>query len=640
MARRSRLRTQRNKKRRLGLVILFLFLFVSAYWFFVNGNQVIYYVHTLFLSGREMSAIDNVRRGVIYDRNLKELAVSMDKVSVYATVRELDSLQETAMRLAPAVNKSEESLLEKLKGGSIQVWLAENISQDEEEAVRRLELKGIFLHREKVRYYPQKEKAAHFLGYTENQMGLAGVEYTYNQWLNQYGNSSRTGHDSGDAAKRDGKRDGGHNLILTIDLKIQDILYKYVTDIGTAHEGIRLGAMVMEAKSGNVIGCVNYPSYDPNRFREYKKSVLNDILVKPAAIPQDIRSFLAETASLQSADEKEGRVLPWSVASESMNLGTELRLWERLGLNEQLHLDFAAENDKLRKLKLLRKDEDPDLETSSVPKIATPIQLLTAMTRILNGGIRVTPHVVDQEKNPGLIHSKPGKPEPVVPGDVADEAQHLFQAMSLPGPLSSGTMEGDGLAFEQEGTVRDYLGNKIMLTMIPARGSELILMVVADLPGLDPGGSGKSGKVDLVTPGLKMIFPIVTLQQVLTHLSDMMTAEEKEKMYYQPAKPKEDGPPKTTEIHEQASGPDRMPDLVGLSLRKSLRLLKGAKIEIRVQGTGRVIAQDPPKGTSLADVKVCTLSLQPMVDKNRPGKELKKFIHKSESEKSDGNGKE
>ncbi len=635
MARRTRLRTQRKKGRRLILVILFLVLAGCSYWLLVKENQVRQYIHNLILARGDISAVDNVSRGVIYDRNLKELAVSQDRVSVYATVRELDSLQETAMRLAPAVNRSEESLLDKLKSGSIQVWLAENITQDEEEAVRRLGIKGVSLHKEKVRYYPQREEAAHFLGYTENQMGLAGVEYTYNQWLNQYGSSFRKDNE----AKGNGERNGSHNLILTIDLKIQDILYKYVTDIGATHEGVRLGAMVMEAKSGNVIGCVNYPSFDPNRFREYKKSVLENILVEPVAIPLKIREFLSETASLQSVVEKEGRMLPWSIAAGTIDLGSELRLWEKLGLNEQPRLDFVAENPKPRKLKLLNQDESSGSDVSSVPKFATPIQMLMAMTRILNGGLAVTPHVVDPERNPGAVNSMPAKQGPVVDGAVADEAGHLFQAMSQPGPLSSGTIEGDGLAVEKKGAVDEFLRNKIMISMIPAKGSELVLMVVADIPGFDPGEEGKSGPVDLVKPGMKLIYPILTLQQVLSHLSDMMKAEEKEKLNYRPAESQKDSSSKSIEIHDTFSGPERMPDLAGLSLRKSLRLLKGSPMEIRVHGTGRVVGQDPPAGAVLAEVKVCTLTLRPMVDRNRPGKEFKKIFTKPEGKNGDGTGK-
>jgi len=132
-----------------------------------------------------------------------------------------------------------------------------------------------------------------------------------------------------------------------------------------------------------------------------------------------------------------------------------------------------------------------------------------------------------------------------------------------------------------------------------------------------------------VTPGRKMIFPIVTLQQVLTHLSDMMTAEEKEKMNFQSTQPSETSP-KAVETHEEDKGLAKMPDLRGLSLRKSLRLLKATPLEIRVQGTGRVTAQSPPAGTVLTGVKECSITLQPMVNKNRPSKEITKSGKKSE----------
>jgi cell division protein FtsI (penicillin-binding protein 3) len=620
MAKRPRLRIQKSKGRRLVLVILFLFLIASGYWFFMNKNQIMEYVRNIFQTSRETSGTGSVIRGVIYDRNLKDLAVSMDKVSVYATVRELESPKETAMRLAPAVNRSEENLTEKLKDGSLQVWLAENISQEEENAVRRLGLKGIFLHKEKVRYYPQKEKAAHFLGFAENQMGVSGVEYTYNQWLNQYGASFRNNH----PAQGSEKRRDSHDLILTIDLKIQDILEKYITEIGASYEGVRIGAMVMETKSGNIIGCINYPSYDPNRFREIKKGILDNIFVEPVAVPKKIKSFLMDVALLQSENEKKGgEVLPWSVSSAGVtNLGSELRFWERLGLNDPPRLDFVAENEISRKGKLLSQDNRSGPNENTVPTIETPVQILTAMTRVLNGGRKITPHVVDPEKNGRLIPLDKDKDNLVIRQEVSAEAQNLYAALTEGGPLSSGCLSGEGVSFSTTGGVDDYLRNQMMMIMIPAKGSELVLLVTVDYPGFDPAGSGKAGVADLVSPGRKMIFPIVTLQQVMTHLSDMMTAEEKEKMNYQLTQPSNMASPKAADTREEAKGPAKMPDLMGLSLRKSLRLLKGASLDVRVQGTGRVVAQSPPSGSDLTDVKECSITLQTMVNKNRPGKEI------------------
>jgi cell division protein FtsI (penicillin-binding protein 3) len=625
MAKKPRLRIQKSKGRRLVLVILFLILVVFGYWFYRNKNQAIEYVHNLFQATRDINNGGNVNRGVIYDRNLKELAVSMDRVSVYAIVRELESPKETAMRLAPAVNRSEESLLEKLKDGSLQVWLAENISQEEEGAVRHLGLKGIFLHKEKVRYYPQKEKAAHFLGFAENQMGVTGVEYTYNQRLNKYGGSSQEA----------GKSCNNHNLILTIDLKIQDILEKYITDIGTSYEGVRLGAMVMEAKSGNVVGCVNYPSYDPNRFREYKRGILDNIFVEPVAVPQNIQSFLMDVALLNNIYETDGsEILPWSISAAGVsNLGRELRFWEGLGLNDPPQLDFVTENETSRKGKLLSQESRSGGNENTVPTIGTPVQIMTALTRVLNGGHKITPHVVDPEKNGRASPPDKGKDNLVIRKEISAEAQNLFAALTEGGPLSSGCLTGDGLLFSSVGGGDDFLRNQMMLIAIPAKGSELVLLVTVDYAGFDPAGVGKAGKADLVTPGLKMIFPVVTLQQVLTHLSDMMTAEEKEKMNYQSSQSSNTVVPKIVDTREEEKGPAKMPDLQGLSLRKSLRLLKGARFEIRVQGTGKVVAQSPPPGSDMTDAKECSITLQAVVNKNQPGKEITKGGKKPEGRK-------
>jgi cell division protein FtsI (penicillin-binding protein 3) len=622
MARKSRLRTQKSRGRRLALVILLVCLAILGRWIFVHKSQLAGYTRTIFHTGREVSEADAINRGIIYDRNLKELAVSMDRVSVYATPRELESVNETAMRLAPALNRSEESVLEKLKSSSLQVWLAENITQEEENAVHKLNIKGIFLHKEKVRFYPMKEKAAHFLGYAENQMGLTGAEYTYNLWLNQYGVSP--GREGKPAGRDDGQGEqSSHNLTLTIDLKIQDILEKYITDIGASHEGMRLGAIIMETRSGNVVGCVNYPSYDPNHFREYKKAVLDNIFVEPIAIPGSIKSFLADVAALQP-DEKKEEILPWSVSSGTVSVGSEIRLWDRLGFNDNTRTDFIAENEKPQKMQMSIKDLQPGRGDNTVPVVATPLQILTATTRVLNGGLKVSPHVVDGEKNPNVPLIIKDTGERAVRGAVSTEAQNLFAAMTRSGPLSSGTVMDDGLSFTEKANSRDYRRSQVMLTVIPAKGSELVVLVVADYPTFDPAGAGKAGIADLVAPGMKMIYPIVTLQQVLTNLSDMMTAEEKERANYQgpPAAKSDAG--KSTEPQDAGKGAVLMPDLAELSLRKSLRLLKGLPLTIRVQGSGRVVSQSPPAGTVLTDLRDCVITLQPKVNKNKPGKEIVK----------------
>ena len=634
MARKSRLRSQKSRGRRLVPVILFVFLAVSGYWLFVHKGQWTGYLHTIFRTGRETSDADTINRGVIYDRNLKELAVSMDRVSVYATPRELESINETAMRLAPALNRSEDSLLEKLKSGALQVWLAENITQEEEDAVRRLNVKGILLHKEKVRYYPMKEKAAHFLGFAENQMGLTGVEYTYNMWLNQYGASSASKVKSADQPGGGPNTQDNHNLTLTIDLKIQDILEKYITDIGVSHEGMRLGAIIMETKSGNVIGCINYPSYDPNHFREYKKAILDNIFVEHIAIPGKIKSFLVDVASLQSEEKKE-EVLPWGINAGTASVGSEIRLWDQLGFNDNTHVDFIAENDKPQKMQMSVLSLQADRNDNTVPVVATPLQILTGVTRILNGGLKISPHVVDGEKNPAVPLYIKNTAERSVPEAVSTEAQILFAAMTQNGPLSSGTMVDDSLSFTVNPSGNDYRRNQVLLTFIPAKGSELAVLVVADYAGFDPAGSGKAGAADLVSPEMKMIYPVVTLQQVLTNLSDMMTAEEKERMNYQGPQTNKSSTD-TVERQDADKGQLTMPDLTGLSLRKSLRLLKGLPLDIQVQGSGRVVAQSLPAGTVLTDVKDCTITLQPKVNKNKPGKELIKAGKKTES----GNAKE
>ncbi len=610
MAKRIRLRGKGGKGRRLILLITAILGIVLCLCLYFYSNEVFRISKSLL--GSVESREGGVSRGAIYDRNYKELAISQDRVSVYAKVREVDNSTMLVEKLAPELGVNETEMLAKLQGDSLRVWLAKNITQEQEEAVSALNLSGVFLHREGERYYPQKEKAAHLVGFVENDLGLAGVEYHFNRLKNEYGmiRKPETVGGSANHKKVAGQNDGQY-LVVTVDLKIQSILENYLQEIARKYPGVQAGAVLMDCTNGAIIGMAHNPSYDPNHFRDYSKDVLENSLVHPVPIPKNLRRILRDTALLQAHYHKFGSVLPWSVVSGIGSLGSQVRLWDSLQLLDSLDLDFVTRIET--NANTLRSNVEGDQQFETVPESATPIHLLQAIARLVNGGKNVVPHVVDRFINKWGEEMKPQTPGGAwekgvgIDKPVSDEVVQLLMDQLEGGPISSGFLQDESYYTIQRDGGEQQFRNKLLLSLIPAQSPGLLLMISVTEPRLLPTEKEKASVQDIVSTAKKMVVQLVAVQEVMKNLSDMMSVEEKEEVNYTLERRSKN--PLALPTADQEKKLLLMPDLHGLSLRKSLRLLQNFDLEIRIKGTGRVISQDPPAGTVFEKSTRCTLIL-------------------------------
>jgi cell division protein FtsI (penicillin-binding protein 3) len=579
-----------------------------------------------FWQGKTQDTKKN-ERGIIYDRNFKELALSLDRVSVYVRPRELGDIHGSAEQLATVLGMHEQELLGRLGKDAQQIWLAKNISLEEEKAVTDLNLHGVSLDRGQVRYYPYKGVAAHVIGFADQNMGLAGVEHYYNRLLNQT-SISRDEFPHVDLAGHARTGISGQHLALTIDLKIQDFLEKYVAALGAVHEGAEIAALLMETETGAIVASAAFPSFDPNTFYQYKKKLLVNILLDPVVIPLEIRGFFQDAALLQADWDRYEQGSPWSITAGVIDIGSELRLWERLGLHAMPDLDFSVQNGMSDIAGPSKKNGVSRDETGTMPVEAAPIQILIGMNYLLNGNHQVLPHVLDRvlERNGEREYSfRPQKNVPQESHPASAEIWRLFKAKGHKGVLDSVFVDARELSFQPveaghersggvlvrdgENTTRgaEYLRNRMMFALLPSEKPELILMVMVRQPYLEPSLASDKDILDLVGPAGKILPSMVALQQVHKNLSDMMSMSERKESNYQQEQEKKASAGLKTMLE---SHPPLMPDLVGMSLRRALRLLQDKKVKIRIQGTGRVVAQSPSAGIPLDGVKECLLTLK------------------------------
>ena len=550
-------------------------------------------------------------RGTIYDRNYKELAVSYERVSVYANIREIDNLKDVVEPLASILGEPERVLYERLSGNTLRLWLAKDISQEQEEKIRSLELSGVFFNKEHVRYHPQAESAAHLIGFVENESGLAGVEYLLDQLQIRY---RLTGEKLNKLAKIAEGRPGaeGQHLILTIDLKIQNTLERFLKKQIEYLDGRRAGVLVMEARTGALIGYSQMPSFDPNKFHTFPKNIFRDLFNTSIAVPETFKVFLRDLSLLKSQPEESQTVLPWPLVAEKRKLGVQLQLWDALGAGAQEDYDFVnAQATSMKNDNYSAVQSERDFET--VPGMLTPLQITTAVVRSVNGGFYVVPRAGDRyflrnNQNEYLLEDLRGHLNENRGWEtITGEARLLFKALGRENQLDSATLYGESSSYNQQ-QGDSLFHHDLSLTLVPAGDPELILLTVVEEPGYRTRKRNEAGQLFEMD---KLIAPVSALQQVMKNLADMMEPKEREERNFQN---KQAGEGQLSE--HKGYGVDqqlvitRMVDLRGMSLRKSLRILQETGVEVHVEGSGRVVEHEPVAGSVLVGGAMVVLRLE------------------------------
>jgi cell division protein FtsI (penicillin-binding protein 3) len=611
MGKQSRLRIQKGKKRRPAILIVILLVGVAAVsWYRFDIGNVIQPLRAFFHIAQKSLEAGADTRGTIYDRNFKEIAVSLEKVSVCARMREIKSLKETAEKLSAVLRVDGNRILERLQGDSLRTWVVQNISQQQEEAVKKLELPGIFLTEEKARFYPQEETAAHLIGFVEDDIGLAGIEYYYDSLLSRH---STPGEESPEHFR------GFPHLVLTLDLKIQGILERLVQDLVARQPDVRAGAFLMEAGTGAMVASVQYPSFNPNNFRGYSEEVLSSLFLEPLLLPVEYRRFLRDSGLLNTQKEVTGSQLPWSVVPARDSLGSQLRLWDRIGLNDPPPSEFIEENQSLIAPNEMREiSGKPEEAFDTVPEFLSPLQLMTAVTCLLNGGEMIRAHAVSQlvDQETKKEYQLPGKKKPLpeqntVSSETSREILRLLADQSTAGQLDSVSFQAENLVSIGKKSSWSLRRDRVLLSVIPSDHPELVLLVVLESPSMKPE-QAKQPEQDPVKMIDSVVGRIAALQQVGMNVSDVVSPSEQKPKNYSAVEDGANGKNGTVRLNSltEEGKVFPMPELKGLSLRKALRQLQGAAVRVRIVGAGKVTGQQPKVGEILTKNIECVLTLQ------------------------------
>ncbi|MBR5997488.1 MAG: penicillin-binding protein 2, partial [Deltaproteobacteria bacterium] len=217
------------------------------------------------------------QRGTIYDSRGEELALSVDVDSVYVNPRQVMD-PSVAKALASHLSLPLKEVRSKIESGRNFVWLKRQISPRESENVRAMKIPGVGFVAENRRYYPNSSVGAQVVGFTGlDPRGLEGLELFYDKEIMGkagqvvYGVDARgRGMGMGRFVVQGGHK--GNNLWLTLDKNLQYILEKELA-LGVKNARAKAGsAVIVEVASGKILAMANYPTFNPNAFRQFDSS--------------------------------------------------------------------------------------------------------------------------------------------------------------------------------------------------------------------------------------------------------------------------------------------------------------------------------------------------------------------------------
>jgi cell division protein FtsI (penicillin-binding protein 3) len=423
-------------------------------------------------------------RGAIYDRNGRPLAMSISVDSAFAVPSEIADENLAARLLSGVINKPKEEIEARFESSRSFAWIARKLPPEKADAISKLNLKGIYLQKENQRFYPKRDLAAHVLGFVDvDEKGLSGIERELDSQIR--GKSERIVV-MADAKQRwfdggEAKRERGASVALTLDEKIQYIAER---ELGAAMAKTRSLAgtvIVMNPNTGEILALANWPKFNPNKAGDapsenwmnravsaiYEPGSTFKLITLAAALDQGITRpdevFDCENGAVYILGHRIRDHLPFGmltvsdILAKSSDVGA-IKIALRLGAPRFYDYVRAFGFGSLTGVELPYESrgrvEPLDWKPVSTAAIAmgqevgvTPIQLVTAVSAIANGGLLYKPHVIaelrrDEKVLPGDDALAAEEPRRVIRAETAATLRQLMEGVVLHGTGTAAHLDG------------------------------------------------------------------------------------------------------------------------------------------------------------------------------------------------------
>jgi cell division protein FtsI/penicillin-binding protein 2 len=251
------------------------------------------------------------RRGVLYDRNMREMAMTVLVDSVYGVPTEIKDKDATAAALARAVHTdptdgftTQHQIDARFHASRNFAWVARKLDPATVARVKALNLKGIYFQKEFKRFYPNAAIAAQVLGYVgTDDNGLGGLERRFDKDLHGTPGRMLTALDAkrhvlGSEAR---EPQPGDNLMLTIDENIQFMAERALDHAMEKFKPLNGTVVIQDTHTGQILALAMRPTYNPNDFRHATTGLLRNHAISDVYEPGSTFKLVTYSAALDAA---------------------------------------------------------------------------------------------------------------------------------------------------------------------------------------------------------------------------------------------------------------------------------------------------------------------------------------------------
>jgi cell division protein FtsI (penicillin-binding protein 3) len=523
-----------RKGKLFTVAVLIIVAFFSLIWRLASLQIV--QGETLAADARELhnTAVKvNAERGQIFDDDGNPLALNVPCYSVFWRRISENIEKDKLKKLFTSAGRDWPYIEEKIDRGARFIYLDRSADEDFLDLVKEVSAEGVEWKENRKRIYPCGQLASHILGFTGTDRGLEGVERDYEKYLR--------GDSKFQAAQRDARGyilptlgkdfssvESGNDIYLTIDKIIQHVVEGELAEVQKRFEPKTAVAIAMEPKTGKILALANTPSYDPNCFSEFPSSNFRNraitdifepgsifkIITAAAALEEEVVSPMDEIFCEHGSYRLAGHTIHdvhsygWltfkDALSYSSNIGFtkvgqrlgEEKLYKyirKFGFGERTGIDLGGEITGL-----LRDLSDwSNLSIGAIPygqEIgATPMQMISSVSAVANGGVLMKPFVVDRivnKKGEVIKKNYPAVKSRVISQETSEILTNLLIEVVDNGTGKSASIRGYRIA-GKTGTSQKYIlgegysHSKFVSSFIgyaPAYDPRVVLLVMVDEP--------------------------------------------------------------------------------------------------------------------------------------------------------------
>jgi len=524
--------------KRLSLIKIMLSIFFLVVIF--RLVLIMFVEHEAYLARAKSQQIQKeeifAKRGNIYDRKGRELAVSLEKESIFVDPADFKSENITILTNYVSFNAKQFDKSKRF------VWIGRKVDHSVVEKLKALKLEGLGFVTEGARFYPNGHLASHVIGFVNiDDQGIEGLERYYDKYLKAEKSSKTIMRDAAGKKLSDGNfwEIKGNDVVLTIDEGLQYIVEKHLDEAMSKWQASSATAIMMDPFTGEILAMANRPTYDPNNLNSVKNmaNVRNraitdlyepgstfKIVTASGALEEKIVKLSSKFDCSQGYIDVGGKrvkdahrhgVLTFEeVIQKSSNVGTikiammlgKDRLYKyikKFGFGEKTGIDLPGEVSGY-----VRPPERwSGTSLGAIPigqEVAvTALQILRAYSAVANGGFLVNPYVVSEVRSPDgkILFKAVIKRNRVISEETSEIMKNILKKVTEEGGTATqARLEGNAVA-GKTGTAQKYdpktgryskdkfVGS--FVGFIPVQNPRIALIVVIH----DPKGAHYGGVV-------------------------------------------------------------------------------------------------------------------------------------------------